>query len=289
MSTQKRERSRLAVLLPEPVVTSGKNAPEGIVSDGIIDWDFVLHMWVQPMSSDTGRVYAPCVVFLDDTWVMIGPVGTLDAARQLCYRWSALHDRAVRDQTRSPVPLPIAHEGSVVDIMPAELPGTLPGDPWVFNETERRFRLDLIKLGVDLANSAGGWSLDARIAQIDASLREVSGTFRSSGVVQPHLARAYLAKAREAAVFWATELQAVDDAEVETPEDMARSFVDDIRKGGITFADAYEHLTQHFTYLYGDILNTDGSVFAGRQAYARRAIEAGHARLLYFFSQVAEL
>jgi hypothetical protein len=289
MNTQKRERSRLAVFLPEPVVTSGKSTPQGIVSDGIIDWDFALHMWVQPMSSDAGRVYAPCVVFLDNTWVMIGPVGTLDAARQLCHRWSALHDRPVCDKTREPAPLPISPEGNLIDIDASAIDFPIPDHAWNFDEATRRFSLNLTVLGVEIGTDAFNicGAFEQKIAAVKETVLKVERALNASGCVQPHLLRAHTAKICEAAVFWLTELQATEDDEVETPEDTARSFVDDIRKGGITFADAYESLNRHIAYLYENARCDDGSPFAEAGAHAKRAHDAGLARLLHFFNQAS--
>lgn len=287
MNTQKRERSRLAYILPDPTVTSGECVLQGITSDGVIDWEHVCHLWVFPVNNDNGVAYAPCVVFLDNSWAMIGPIGTLEAARQLCFRWSALHDRGVCDQTRPAAPAPVVRTGRLVDVPPSELPNTLPGDPWTFNEHQNRFQLDLLQLGIGIANEAEGITLEERIAQVDAKLQEISSLFRASDVIQPHPAKTYITKAREAAVFWATEAQAIEDAEVDTPEDTARNFVDDIRKGGSTFAEAYDHLNQYIAFVYGNMTNEDGSPFADRAAYAKRAYDAGYARLQYFLKQAA--
>lgn len=170
MSTQKRERSRLAYILPDPTVTSGECVLQGITSDGVIDWEHVCHLWVFPVNNDNGVAYAPCVVFLDNSWAMIGPIGTLEAARQLCFRWSALHDRGVCDQTRPAAPAPVVRTGRLVDVPPSELPNTLPGDPWTFNEHQNRFQLDLLQLGIGIANEAEGITLEDRIAQVDGKI-----------------------------------------------------------------------------------------------------------------------
>lgn len=284
MSTQKRERPRLA-LLPKPIVTSGKCTSVDILSDGIIDWDYVNHLWVFPMlHNNNGRIYAPCVVFLDGSWAMIGPIETLDEARQLCFRWSALHDKGVKDKSDPPAPFGVSPEGSIVDVRLFELGDSLPGYPWHYDEKTGEFRLNLIVLGVELANSAlcADITLEERIADMDAKLKKVEGTLRSCDTVQPHLAKAYVAKAREAAVFWLTELQAEEDAEVETPEEDGRSFADAVRKEGVTYEQAVLKLGKYLRDLYTNIRNEDGTPLADTEERKHKAYKAGVERLAYF-------
>lgn len=284
MSTQKREHFRLA-LLPKPTVTSGKCTSVNILSDGVIDWDYVEHFWVHPMLYDNNdRIYGPCVVFLDGSWAMIGPIGTLDEARQLCFRWSALHDRGVKDKSDPPAPFGISPDGAVVDVKMFELHDSLPGDPWCYDEKSGEFRLNLIVLGVEIGNNA--LRLDAnlkeRIAKVDAKLKDISAAFRSCEVIQPHLAKAYIAKTREAALFWLTELQADEDAEVDTPEDDGRTFADAVRKEGVTYEQAVIKLQHYIETIYDNIKNEDGTPLADAEERKTKALMAGVERLRYF-------
>lgn len=284
MNMQKRACPRLA-LLPKPTVTSGKCVSYDILPDGVIDWDYVEHLWVHPMRDENnGLIYAPCVVFLDNTWMPIGPIGTLEAARRTCFRCSALHDRGVKDKSDPPAPFGISPEGSIVDVRLFELGDSLPGDPWHYDEKTGEFRLNLIVLGVELANSIlrADITLEERIADVDAKLKKVEGTFRSCDTIQPHLAKAYVAKAREAAVFWLTELQAEEDAEVETPEEDGRSFADAVRKEGVTYEQAVLKLGKYLCDIYSNIRNEDGTPLADAEERKHKAYKAGVERLAYF-------
>ncbi|GBQ28452.1 hypothetical protein AA0472_2710 [Acetobacter estunensis NRIC 0472] len=231
--------------LPVPHIKSGKcTATEYIVSDGLIDWTSALHLWVHGMHDQHNNpLFAPCVVFFDDTWAMVGPLGDLEQARKTCHRLAAIHDSTVSDNTRPERPKFFTPEEMTVDVMLSDLGDVLPGDPWAWNETDGRFRLNLAALGADVALGLTDRGLDAgqKIAALDKPLAEIEKVFRSCDAIQPHLVRSYLEKIRQAAMVWIRETSFHTD-ELETPEDDGRMLVDEIRRDGVTVSVRPAHL-----------------------------------------------
>ncbi|MBB2170458.1 hypothetical protein HLH36_19355, partial [Gluconacetobacter aggeris] len=197
----------LQVKLPVPYLDSGNGAPLDIVPEGIIDWCFVSHLWVLEMGSDDGPVFAPCVVFFDNTWSKIGPIGPLETARQTCHRWAVIHDCTVQDMTRPRRQL-MSQAEATVDIEPSELDAALPGDPWSYDERTNRFRLNLACLGVEIAGkiTEDDQPIDQQVAALGPGLARVESIFRRCPVIQPHYIAPWMAKVRAAAVSWLTEM-----------------------------------------------------------------------------------
>ncbi|CAP57541.1 hypothetical protein [Gluconacetobacter diazotrophicus] len=274
----------LQTKLPMPYLASGKEAPSDIVPEGIIHWGVVSHLWVLEMESDDGPVYAPCVVFFDDTWSKIGPVSSLEAARQTCHRWAAIHDSTVRDMAR-PRRQIMSQAEATVDIEPSELDADLPGDPWSYDERIDRFRLNLVALGINIANDVLGEdrSLAQLVDALGPALTHIESIFRACGVIQPHYVAPWLARVREAAVFWLTEMDAVDA--LETDEDLGRSMADEVRRGNVTLNEALSRLADDILdyYKYQAAQEARKESPASR---ARTAMKAGADRLTYFATDV---
>ncbi|MFT8643199.1 hypothetical protein [Gluconacetobacter sp.] len=270
--------------LPVPYLSSGKEAPQDIVPEAIIDWGSVLHLWVLEMESDDGPVYAPCVVFCDDTWSMIGPIGSLEAARQTCHRWAAIHDRTVRDMTRPRRQL-MSQAEATVDIEPSELDADLPGDPWSYDERTGRFHLNLVALGINIANDVLGEdrSLAQLVDALGPALTHIESIFCACGVIQPHYVAPWLARVREAAVFWLTEMDAVDA--LETDEDRGRSMADEVRRDNVTLDEALSRLVNDIVDFYRSLPAQEGRPNEDPFSRARKAWAAGADRLAYFATE----
>lgn len=267
--------------LPVPYLSSGKEAPQDIVPEAIIDWGSVLHLWVLEMGSDDGPVYAPCVVFCDDTWSMIGPIGSLEAARQTCHRWAAIHDRTVRDMARPRRQL-MSQAEATVDIEPSELDADLPGDPWSYDERTDRFRLNLACLGVEIAEEVTGSDLpiDQKAEALGPGLSRVESIFRRCPAIQPHHIAPWLAKVRAAAVSWLNEMDAVDA--FETDEDLGRSMADEVRRDNVTLGEALSRLGNDIVDFYRSLPAQEGRPNEDPFSRARKAWAAGADRLSYF-------
>lgn len=267
--------------LPVPYLSSGKEAPQDIVPEEIIDWGSVLHLWVLEMESDDGPVYAPCVVFCDDTWSKIGPISSLEVARQTCHRWAAIHDRTVRDMTRPRRQL-MSQAEATVDIEPSELDADLPGDPWSYDEGVGRFRLNLACLGVEIAGEVTGSDLpiDQKAEALRPGLARVESIFRSCSAIQPHHIAPWLAKVRAAAVSWLTEMDAVDV--LETDEDLGRSMADEVRRDNVTLDEALSRLGNDIVDFYRSLPTQETRPNEDPFSRARKAWSAGVDRLSYF-------
>lgn len=276
----------LEMKLPVPYITSGKcTATEHILPDGHIDWVYVLRLWVHEMRDQHNNpLFAPCIVFFDDTWAMVGPLGDLEQARKTCHRLAALHDSAVSDNTRPERPKFFAPEEMTVDVMLSDLGDVLPGDPWAWHETDGRFRLNLAALGADVALELTDRGLDAgqKVAVLDKLLAEIEKVFRACDTIQPHLVRGYIEKTRKAALIWIRETAEIDADEIETPEDDGRTLVDEIRRDGVTVQEALDLLQKQVAALYHDMRWTDGTLIEDRYDRAVRAFNAGADRIIYF-------
>jgi len=273
--------------LPRPTLTSGKCTSYEVAPEGEIDWSMVRDLWVQSMSLErdghVSRVYAPCVVFLDGTWLPIGPMGDLGAARHLCHRWSAIHDASVSDMTRPRLPA-ISPEGNLIDISPSDLGGDITDDAWSYDAKENRFRLNLACVGTDLAIKVmnHGRTLDQKIESLTPGLDRIEAIFRACEFVQPHYVRPWMEKVREAAVWWLRETDWSDADYIETPEDDGRSLADEVRKEGVTIAHGLVRLKERIVQLYKEMRWDDGTLVEDRAERAETAFKAGFDRLVYF-------
>ncbi|AQU89392.1 hypothetical protein B0W47_17735 (plasmid) [Komagataeibacter nataicola] len=273
--------------LPRPTLTSGKCTSYEVAPEGEIDWSMVRDLWVQSMSLErdghVSRVYAPCVVFLDGTWLPIGPMGELDAARHLCHRWSAIHDASVSDMTR-PRPPAISPEGNLIDISPADLGGDITDDAWSYDAKENRFRLNLACVGTDLAIKVmnHGRMLDQKIEALTPGLDRIEAIFRACKFIQPHYVRPWMEKVREAAVWWLRETDWSDADYIKTPEDDGRSLADEVRKEGVTLDVALVRLKDRIVHLYKEMRWDDGTLVEDRAERGEKAFMAGAKRLAYF-------
>ncbi|BCK76490.1 hypothetical protein AA0242T_2299 [Acetobacter aceti NRIC 0242] len=277
--------SNLSLKLPVPYLQSGKDAPEGVVDDAVIDWSLVLRLWVQPMVVDQNEqpVYAPCAVFLDDTWVRVGPVGSLGCVRIVCQRMAAIHDKGVSDETLPAIPGALNPNDMIVDVSPSELGDCLPGDPWWWDERHKTFKLNLAALGFDLALGLLERDLTeaGKIELLDVTLEYIETLFRTCDTIQPHLVRGYLEKTRKAALVWIRETSFPAD-EMETPEDDGRMLVDEIRRDGVTAREALILLQKQIEALYQDPCWPYGRLVKGQEDRALRAYNAGADRIIYF-------
>lgn len=274
-------------ILPRPSLGSGQCTSYDRAPEGEIDWTLVRDLWVQSMSLEqdgqVSRVYAPCVVFLDGTWLPIGPMGDLDAARRLCHRWSAIHDASVSDMTR-PRPPAISPEGNLVDISPADLEGDISDEAWSYDAKENRFRLNLAFVGTDLGIKVmnHGKTLDQKIEALTPGLDRIEAIFRACDVIQPHYVRPWMAIVREAAVWWLRETDWSDADYIETPEDDGCSMADEVRKEGVTLETALIRLKERIVQIYRDMRWDDGTLVEDRAERAQKAFTAGSERLAYF-------
>ena len=277
--------SNLLLKLPVPYLQSGKDASDGIVDDGVIDWSLVLRLSVMPIiDQDERTFYVPCAVFLDDTWVKIGPVGDLEYARTVCQRMAAIHDQSVRDSTLAPIPATLNPNDMVVDVHQSDIGGDLPGDPWWWDERHKAFKLNLAALGTGIAIPLLEKDLDeaGKVGMLDVALEYLETIFRECDVIQPHLVRGYVEKTRKAAMIWIREATDFDADDIETPEDDGRILIDEIRRDGVTAGEALILLQKQIEALYQDPCWPYGRLVAGQDDRAVRAYNAGADRIIYF-------
>lgn len=273
--------------LPVPSIMSGKHSSLEIVGDGSIDFNYVLHFWVHPMVSDNGPIYAPCVVFLDQTWLMIGAIGTLQAARTVCHRWGSIHDKPVLDKTR-PQHVPLFNpEETIVDLSVAELGFAVPGDPWHFDESTFRYKLNLAALGVEFAMAANGGSFEDKVEDVEEASKKFATDLRSCAHVPPHLVQAYAEITRKAAIFWLSETEEITGDGVETDDDYGRALADVVRKSDVTYKEAFDTLANELFHFYSRRKGVDGKQLQCWADRCHSALEAGTERLQYFAKERA--
>lgn len=84
------------------LLTTGRDCSSNTVSPDLVDWSAVKRLTVMDMLGANNRpvLFAPVVVWADDTWARLTDTLDIATARQTCARLSAIHDKPVQDWTR---------------------------------------------------------------------------------------------------------------------------------------------------------------------------------------------
>lgn len=96
--------------------TTGLDIEGGTIAPERVDWSVVKRLAVLDMlnADDRPVLFAPIVVWADDTWARLTETLDIETARKTCARLSALHDTPVQDWTR-PAPVTLSDEGFLLE------------------------------------------------------------------------------------------------------------------------------------------------------------------------------
>lgn len=84
------------------LITTALDVEDDIIDPARADWSAVVRLTVMDIldANDRPVLFAPVVVWSDDTWSRLTDTFDITTARQTCARLAAIHDKPVQDWTR---------------------------------------------------------------------------------------------------------------------------------------------------------------------------------------------